>query len=99
MAKNLEPIYDEQIAPLMTKIIKICEDNDIPLIATFQLTDGPLDEEEAEEYGEDATLCCTTALLPGWTDIKLKKAYKVLKDGWDIVNPVQAFTITTIRDN
>jgi len=95
MAINKEPIYDEQIAPLMTKIIKICKDHDIPLVASFQLTDGPLSEEEAEQYGDDCTLCCTTALLPKWTDKKLKGARMVLKEGWEAVNPIQSFSIIT----
>ena len=83
MAKNLEPIYDEEIAPLMAKIIKICKDNDIPLVASFQLTD------------EDDHLACSTILIPEWSHKKFKMAYKVLREDWEAVSPVQAFTITT----
>lgn len=36
-----EKIYDEQISPLMQQIIKICQDNDIPVFAEFQF--GPCD--------------------------------------------------------
>jgi hypothetical protein len=95
MAINKEPVYDDKIAPLMTEIIKICKDNDIPMVASFQLTDGPQSDEEAEEYGDDCTLCCTTVLLPKWSDKKLKMARMVLRDGWEAVSPIQAFTITT----
>jgi hypothetical protein len=86
--KDLEPIYDEEIAPLMTKIIKICRDNDIPLIASFQLTDGDEDE-------DGGVLCCTTALVPEWSAKKVKMARMVLREGWIAQSPIQAFTITT----
>ena len=90
--KDLEPIYDEQVAPLMKQIIQICTDNDIPLIASFQLTDGPYDDED-EDSGE---LFCTTALIPDWSARKVKMARKVLREGWEAVSPIQAFTITTV---
>lgn len=35
ITQDNEEIYDEQIAPLMTKIIEICRKNKIPMIATF----------------------------------------------------------------
>lgn len=34
--KNKEQIYDEQIAPLMAKIIEICKVEQIPMFAEFQ---------------------------------------------------------------
>jgi hypothetical protein len=37
--KNKEKIYDEEISPLIKKIVEICEKNDIPLFATFQYSD------------------------------------------------------------
>ena len=36
---NREKVYDKEIAPLMAKIIKICEDNDIPFYADFAISD------------------------------------------------------------
>lgn len=53
MGKNTEVIYDEQISPLMTKIIKICKENKIPTFCTFQLT---------ERNDEEDALFCTTNL-------------------------------------
>lgn len=35
MIKDNEKVYDEQIAPLMTQIIEICQKNEIPIFATF----------------------------------------------------------------
>ena len=36
MIKDNEKIYDEQIFPLMTKIIAICRENDIPFVASYE---------------------------------------------------------------
>ena len=33
---NKEKIYDEQIFPLMTQIIEICQKNKIPMFSTFE---------------------------------------------------------------
>ena len=69
-----EPIYDEQVAPLMTEIIRICLENDIPMVACFQLSDGDRDEDE-----EMGPMFCTTALLePEWTDDRLFNAKSML---------------------
>ena len=35
-----EKVYDEEIFPLMEKIVNICNKHDIPLFATFQYNDG-----------------------------------------------------------
>ena len=43
---DAEAVYDEHIAPLMTRIIALCKEHRIPLAATFQYgndeEDGPL---------------------------------------------------------
>ena len=43
-----ETVYDEQISPLMTKIIAICKEHGIPMLADFAL---------------DGDMQCTTAIL------------------------------------
>ncbi|EPC5388243.1 hypothetical protein AB6864_24635 [Serratia proteamaculans] len=49
---DLENVYDEQISPLMQKIIAICKENNMPMIASF-----------AFENCEERNLgCCTTIL-------------------------------------
>lgn len=50
-----EAVYDTEIAPLMEQIIAVCKRANIPLLASFQLTNG--DDEEG-------ALLCTTAILP-----------------------------------
>ncbi len=54
-AKSKEQIYDEQINPLMTRIIEICRENNIPLLAAFQLA--------TSEEDKDGEFLCTTAHL------------------------------------
>lgn len=49
---DLENVYDEQIAPLMTKIIAICKEHRLPMLASFQYQ---RDADEGEGF-------CTTTL-------------------------------------
>lgn len=51
-----EPIYDEKIAPLMKEIIEVCKQNNINMVASFQLM-----SENETDNGEH--FLCTT-LLP-----------------------------------
>lgn len=51
-AVTKEQIYDEQISPLMTQIIKVCKEHKIPIVASF-FTPGD----------DDPELAVTTALL------------------------------------
>lgn len=53
---DLECVYDEKIAPLMTKIIEICKEYHMPMFATFLYQSDP----EAIGDGEDGY--CTTNL-------------------------------------
>jgi imidazolonepropionase-like amidohydrolase len=46
-----EQIYDEQISPLMAKIIGICKERGIAMVASFAI---PTEEDDG--------LCCTTIL-------------------------------------
>lgn len=48
---NKEQAYDEQIAPLMTQIIAICQEHGIAMIASFAIPTK-----------DDDGLCCTTCL-------------------------------------
>lgn len=51
---NKEQIYDEQIAPLMTQIIEICQKHGIAMLASYAIP-AP----------EDPGLMCTTHLADG----------------------------------
>lgn len=48
-----EAAYDEELAPLMDRIIEICNRRGIPMVAVFQYAGGPADED---------VFFCTTAL-------------------------------------
>lgn len=50
---DLEQVYDEKIAPLMTQIIAICKEHRIPVVASFAY---------ARNADEDDTALCTTVL-------------------------------------
>jgi hypothetical protein len=52
--RTKEEIYDEEVSPLMSKIIGICKENKIAMLATFSIPD---------EEGEKNDLLCTTSLL------------------------------------
>ncbi len=47
-----EDVYDEQISPLMSRIIAICKEHQIPMVAQFQYAN---DEENGPAF-------CTTAM-------------------------------------
>lgn len=49
---DLESVYDERIAPLMSQIIAVCKEHKLPMLATFQY-------QRTEENGEGF---CTTSL-------------------------------------
>ena len=51
---DLEKVYDEQIAPLMTQIINICKEHKLPMFASFLYKN----DSENEDDG-----CCTTNLM------------------------------------
>lgn len=50
---SAEDVYDAEIAPLMSRIIAICKEHKIPMLATYQYVDS-------DEYGPGF---CTTKLL------------------------------------
>ncbi|WP_260515051.1 MULTISPECIES: hypothetical protein [unclassified Serratia (in: enterobacteria)] len=57
---DLENVYDEQISPLMQKIIAICKENNMPMIASF-----------AFKNCEERNLGCCTTILNYFDDRKV----------------------------
>ena len=51
---NKEQIYDDQIAPLVTKILEVCQQNGIAMIASFDIA-----------HEADPGLRCTSQLPDG----------------------------------
>ena len=59
-----EQIYDDEIAPLMTKIIAVCKENNIPMVFSAQLNDDREGRTDVNDDGEDLSgFLCTTILL------------------------------------
>lgn len=59
-----ETVYDEQISPLIKKIIAVCKEHSIPMLADFELDDG---------------MPCTTAILGKDSPERLRRAHDVLR--------------------
>jgi hypothetical protein len=89
--EDLEPVYDAEIAPLMTRIIEICKQHDLPMFCSFQLSDG---DPEAHEAGREP-LFCTTYILPDGCSVAFHKAVRVIRDGWEVHSGMVAITITS----
>lgn len=88
MADN-EPIYDEQIFPLMERIIAICKAHQLPMFATFQLTPHPEDEDGRQ------TLWATTALRHGGGEGVSPLIDELVERAYQQSPPVFSFMITT----
>lgn len=63
---SYERVYDAEIAPLMARIISVCKERGIPLVADFQL-------------GRD--FFCTTAVIPDGADQHMQNALDTMKYG------------------
>ena len=73
---NKEQVYNEQIYPLMDKIIKICQENDIQMIASYCLS------------VEDEGLMCTTYLNSQDENCDIiKDANRVIQCGYTVSRP------------
>lgn len=69
---NLEDVYDNEISPLMQKIIEICNKHKIPMMASFSY-------ENNEELGFGR--CSTHLGYEGRKDIVNHKANGVIRTG------------------
>ncbi len=58
MEFDKEQVYDNELAPLVTRVIQVCRDNDIPMVASF-----------CYRVSDDVEDVCTTAIPQrgGWT--------------------------------
>lgn len=89
MSTKREADYDEHISPLMEKIIALCKEHKIPLIASFDISG-----EDDEQDGADTLRCTTCVHGADWpADPTFIKALSVLKPP---APSFMAFTITTV---
>lgn len=68
-----EDVYDEQINPLMARIIAICKEHDIPLVADFQLDD------DRDACDPEDTFHCTTYVVPDNASPRLHAAKRAVQ--------------------
>lgn len=69
---DLEAVYDEKVYPLMKQIIDICQEHQMPFVASFQYVSD----------GEDDHGLCSSAYLPDTRPIAAE--YNKI---WDILRP------------
>lgn len=80
-----EAVYDEQIFPLMARIIEICKEHEIPMVMDFLLSDND---------GEEPLKCTTALLEEEWNPCPNQvRAYRELMRSNEPL--VMAFAITT----
>lgn len=87
-----ETAYDNEIAPLMAKIIATCKAHKINMAATFSLDEA---DEEQQEEGHVGPMMCTTVLPVDESDAD---GFKRIMDCRAVMYPpkpsLMAFTIT-----
>jgi hypothetical protein len=71
MSKKKEKVYDEQIAPLITRIIETCKANKISFLAHFKL---------------DGELFCTSANVARGHDSELRACLEILQVPVNLLN-------------
>lgn len=71
--ESKECVYDREIAPLMTRIIQICERAGIAMAADFELDPQNGDTEDP--------LLCTTIVVPETACTRIKTVAALLKPG------------------
>lgn len=81
-----EAFYDEKISPLMTQIIALCAERNIPHICCFQLKGKDVEDDDGGPM-----LCSTLRINKDNTVDTLMRMYKELKRGPDVF----AFTIVS----
>ncbi len=78
-----EEAYDEHISPLMTKIIALCKEHDIPVLASFDI-----------QCDDDEGLMCTPAILPPHAQDCLARALSVIQGD----DRLSAFAVAVSKD-
>lgn len=77
MSTDHEPVYDSEIAPLMSKIIEICKRDNIPFVASFYLN-----SQDGDPF--ICTSCLTTSTE---TPESFKDVVRILRSGYKAVPP------------
>lgn len=81
---DLESVYDNEISPLMSQIIEICNRHKMPMLATFMY-------QHLHGESEDDSYC--TTFLGGendWKPARISKAFQIIRSE----RAFSAFTVT-----
>lgn len=81
-----EAFYDEMISPLMTQIIALCKERDIPHVCVFQL-------QGKDAKGGDPIHCTTTRVHKHSSDVMLRLVREIRRKP-----EIFAFTITSSHE-
>ena len=65
---NHEEIIDQTIMPLLLTILNVCDEYEIPMVASFQYC----------VEGERAKLCTSMVIPPDRTNVQISEAAKIL---------------------
>lgn len=68
---DLTEVFMNQIKPMMTTIINLCDEYDLPMIAAFQF----------KGEGNAAEFATSAVLPPDRADVTLHEAHKMLVEG------------------
>jgi hypothetical protein len=91
---DLESVYDRDVAPLMAKIIAICQGHKMPMIASFCYARG-------RDAGDPGGLGLCTSYVPRSTDDTIPEfvqALRAIRNGADTRPRAVAMTITSVDD-
>ncbi len=78
-----EEVYDREISPLIKKVIDICKENEIPMLASFNYEN---DKDEGEGY------CTTNLFFPKRKTQTLVAANSIIRSG---VNSTVAMSVSS----
>lgn len=99
MSTKRERVYDDEISPLIAKVVAICKEHDIPMVASFQLNDDREGLSDTNDDGEDlGPFFCTSILTSTCSDGLWSHTHQQLLHAGKILAPKQpswaAYTVT-----
>lgn len=95
---DLEQVYDNEINPLMAKIIEVCKRTKMPMICSFNYSHGiDPDTHQPDLYDPERDSFCTTSLDDGngWKPDEIIEATVIIRGGASTRPKMVAMTITS----
>ena len=83
-----ERVYDDEISPLVSKVIALCREHDIPLVFSCQLNDDREELTDVNDCGEEiGPFFCTTILVNGDATGQFAHTHRKLRNAAAAVRP------------